>query len=65
MIWPFTSARDAAAYRRGIEDAANFAAVRGAELFAQSRSTPQTDVALWRAALHVESLSQDIRRLDP
>ena len=65
MIWPFTSARDAAAYRRGIEDAANFAAVRGAELFAQSRSNPYPSIEMAMAALHVETLSEDIRRLKP
>ena len=65
MIWPFTNARDAAAYRRGVEDAANLVAVRAAELSTKSRSTPQTNVVLWRASLEAESLAQDIRRLTP
>ena len=61
MIWPFTSAREAAAYQRGIDDAANHVAVYAAQQFAESRSAPAVDTWLAARADAAAFLADDIR----
>ena len=65
MIWPFNSAR--AEYLRGIEDAANHAAVYATKLNIRSRQATRSleELVLWRASLEVEALAEEIRRLKP